>query len=215
LYQCGVRSAEWGETASSCLFIIALYLISKFEPWTMNYEPLTLNPERIIRRCIMKKALVLMVMVAVSVCYATTLYAAQKAYYVQSVKAKVMSSPSFKAGVIVEMHRGDKLYSSGRKGSWIKVKVAKKYGYISSMLVATHPPFKRVRVIKGDDTKIQRGVRRRASSYTSAAAARGLTKEDRRRLSKEEKIDYDSLEKIESFQLDQDEIDRFMEGKSL
>jgi hypothetical protein len=163
----------------------------------------------------MRKILLLLVVVAVSVCYATTLYAAQKAYYVQSVKAKVMSSPSFKAGVIVVMHRGDKLYSSGRKGSWIKVKVAKKYGYISSMLVATHPPFKRVRVIRSDEKKIKHGVRRRASSYTSAAAARGLTKEDRRRLSKEEKIDYDSLEKIESFQLGDDEIARFMEGNNL
>ncbi len=163
----------------------------------------------------MRKTLMLLVMVVVSVCYATTLYAAQKAYYVQSIKAKVMTAPSFKSGVIAEMHRGDKLYSSGRKGSWIKVRASKKNGYISSLLVSTHPPFKRVRFIRGDDKKIKQGVRRRASSYTSAAAARGLTQDDRKRLSREEKIDYDSLEKIESFQLGQDEIARFMEGNNL
>jgi beta-N-acetylglucosaminidase len=60
--------------------------------------------------------------------------------------------------------------------------------------------------------EIKQGVRRRASSYTSAAAARGLAADDRRRLSKEEKVDYESLEKVEAFQLSADEINRFMEG---
>lgn len=163
----------------------------------------------------MKKYILLLVLVVVSVCIATSLYAAQTTYYVQSVKAKVMSAPSFKSGVIAEMNRGDKLYSSGRNGAWIKVRVSKKNGYISSLLVSTHPPFERVRVIKADEKEIRQGVRRRASSYTSAAAARGLTQDDRRRLSREEKIDYDSLEKVESFQLGQDEIARFMEGGNL
>lgn len=162
----------------------------------------------------MRKMLLLLVMVVVSVFFSTALYA-QTVYYVQSVKAKVMSGASFKSGVIAEVGKGHKLISSGREGSWIKVKFNDKDGYVSSLLAATHPPFEKMGVIKGEDAEIKQGVRRRASSYTSAAAARGLAQDDRRRLSKEEKVDYESLEKVESFQLSSDEISRFMEGRKL
>jgi hypothetical protein len=79
--------------------------------------------------------------------------------------------------------------------------------------VSTHPPFEKTGVIKGEDAEISQGVRRRASSFTSAAAARGLAADDRKRLSKEEKIDYESLEKVEAFKLSDNEIALFMEGK--
>jgi hypothetical protein len=159
----------------------------------------------------MRKTLFRVLMVVTSV-FISTMVSAQTDYYVQSVKAKVMSSPSFKSAVIIEIARGFKLVASGREGSWVKVRIADKDGYVSSLLVSTHPPFKKTEVIKGDDADIKQGVRRRASSYTSAAAARGLTQDDRRRLSKEEKVDYESLEKIEAFTLSDDEITRFMEG---
>jgi uncharacterized protein YgiM (DUF1202 family) len=145
----------------------------------------------------------------------TTMLYAQTEYYVQSVKAKVMSGPSFKSGIVSEVSKGQKLSSSGREGSWVKVRISEKDGYVSSLLVSTHPPFEKPGVIKGEDAEIKQGVRRRASSYTSAAAARGLAQDDRRRLSKEEAIDYESLEKMESFTLGPEEITRFMEGNKL
>jgi hypothetical protein len=162
----------------------------------------------------MRKTLFLVVMVVTGVFFSTMVYA-QTEYYVQSVKAKVMSGPSFKSPVIAEVAKGFKLVASGREGSWVKVRIFDKDGFVSSLLVATHPPFEKTGVIKGDDADIKQGVRRRASSYTSAAAARGLTQDDRRRLSKEEKVDYESLEKIEAFTLSDDEITRFMEGNKL
>ncbi len=162
----------------------------------------------------MRKTFLLLVMVVVSMFFATILHA-QTEFYVQSVKAKVMSGPSFKSGVIAEVSKGYKLISSGRQGSWIRVRFSDKDGYVSSLLVSTHPPFEKMMIIKGEDTEIKQGVRRRASSYTSAAAARGLAQDDRRRLSKEEKIDYESLAKVEAFTLSSDEITRFMEGGKL
>lgn len=136
-------------------------------------------------------------------------------YYVQSVKAKVMSGPSFKSDVIQEVAKGQKLASSGKEGSWVKVKIADKDGYVPSLVVSTHPPLEKTGVIKGEDGEIKQGVRRRASSYTSAAAARGLASDDRKRQGQEEKIDYDSLEKMEAFTLSPQEVARFMEGKKL
>jgi uncharacterized protein YgiM (DUF1202 family) len=154
---------------------------------------------------------VLALSAVVSLASVKALYA-ESVYYVQSVKAKVMSSFSFKATVIAEVGKGTKLFSSGREGNWIKVKYHKKTGYVSALLLSPYPPIAKTGVIKGEETEIKQGVRRRASSYTSAAAARGLTQDDRRRLSKEEKVDYESLEKIESFKLSADEVARFMEG---
>lgn len=159
----------------------------------------------------MNRTFLLSIMAAMGVLFATTLHA-QTEYYVQSVKAKVMSGPSFRSGIIFEASRGYKFSSSGREGSWVKVRLSDKDGYVSSLLLATRPPFEKTGVIKGEDAEIKHGVRRRASSYTSAAAARGLTRDDRRRLSKEEKTDYESLEKVEAFTLSSDEVSRFSEG---
>jgi len=162
----------------------------------------------------MRKMIAMSAMVVAAVVFSTAVHA-QTVYYVQSVKAKVMSGTSFKSGVIAEVSKGDKLTSSGREGSWIKVRFNDKDGYVSSLLVAVHPPFGKVGVIKGEDAEIHQGVRRRASSYTSAAAARGLAQDDRRRVNTDEKADYASVERMESFSLSSDEISRFMEGKKL
>jgi hypothetical protein len=162
----------------------------------------------------MKKIVVLAVLFLAGIFYSTALYA-QNMYYVQSVKAKVMSSTSFKAPVLGEVGKGYKFDASGREGSWVKVKFNDREGYVSSLVLSTHPPFGKTGVIKADDGDIKQGVRRRASSYTSAAAARGLAQDDRRRLSKEEKADYDSLDKIEAFKVTPDELSKFMEGHQL
>jgi uncharacterized protein YgiM (DUF1202 family) len=162
----------------------------------------------------MKRMFVTVVFFMVTIIFASAVHA-QGEYYVQSVKAKVMSATSFKAAVMGEVAKGFKFVSADKEGTWVKVKYNNKVGYVSSLLVSTHPPFDKTGVIKGDESDIKQGVRRRASSYTSAAAARGLASDDRRRLSTQEKADYDSLEKMESFKLTSDEISRFMEGNTL
>ncbi len=136
-------------------------------------------------------------------------------YYVQSLKAKVMAEPSFKSKTLDELNKGTKLTSLGKVGSWIKVTYKTKTGYVSSMLLSAHQPMERLSLIKGEETDIKQSVRRRASTYTSAAAARGLAADDRRRLSRDEKVDYGALEKVEAFTLSNDDVKRFMEGKKL
>jgi hypothetical protein len=140
---------------------------------------------------------------------------AQEIYYVQSLRAKIMSAPSFKSKAVGEASKGTKLTSSGREGSWIKVRFYERDGYVAALILSKHPPLNRQSVIKGDETEIKQGVRRRASTYTSAAAARGLAQDDRRRLSREEKADYTGLEKMESVAVSMDEVVRFMEGNTI
>ena len=76
-------------------------------------------------------------------------------------------------------------------------------------------PLERQSIIKGEERDIKQSVRRRASTYTSAAAARGLAQDDRRRLSTEEKVDYGGLEKMEAFSVSSEEVSRFMEGSKI
>jgi len=156
------------------------------------------------------RVLVLSTMMVILV-LSSTLFA-QTIFYVQSAKAKIMIGASFKSASLGEVHKGFKFTSSGREGSWVKVKFDNRDGYVSSLLLSTHPPLDKAGIIKAEDTDIKQGVRRRASSYTSAAAARGLAQDDRRRLSKEEKVNYEALDKIESFTVSADEVSRFMEG---
>ena len=158
------------------------------------------------------KRVIFVVVGCVVMLFVSAVAFAQGEYYVQSVKAKVMSAASFKAPVLGEASKGYKFVSTAKTGSWIKVQFNGKEGYVSSLLLSTHPPFEKTGVIKGDEGDIKQGVRRRASSYTSAAAARGLAADDRRRLSKEEKVDYESLDKVESFKLSAEEVNRFAEG---
>ncbi len=140
---------------------------------------------------------------------------AQDTYYVQSLKAKILSEPSFKGKTIAEAVKGARLVSSGREGNWVKVVLPQKEGYISSLLVTKYPPLEKTSVIKGDETDIKQSVRRRASTYTSAAAARGLAQDDRRRVSTEDKTDYGGLEKMEAVAISSEEVSRFMEGSKL
>lgn len=137
---------------------------------------------------------------------------AQQVYYVQSAKARVMSSASFKANLIAEVGRGYKLTGLGKERNWTRVKYGSQEGFVPSLLLSANPPLQKQSIIKGEDSALQQNVRRRASTYTSAAAARGLTADDRRRLSKEEKVDYESLEQVEAVMVTEAEIQKFIGG---
>lgn len=159
----------------------------------------------------MKKHIFLLVMFVVNSLCAGLLYADQF-YYVQSAKAKILSSPSFGAEMIAEATMGEKLGLKKKDGSWVQVDYQGKEGYVSSLLVSSHPPLEKKRFIKASDPRIEHGVRRRTSYFASAAAARGLTREDRMRADTEGAVDYPALMKMEELSFSDDEVAQFMEG---
>ena len=156
----------------------------------------------------MKRIAVLIALLMTVLFGATNVYA-ESAYYVQSASAKILAQPSFRSKVITEVRMGEKLIAIGKDGSWIKVSKAGKEGYISSLLLSSHPPMKKIEIIKADDVEINQGVRRRASSFSSAAAARGLTKEDRVRADNEDEADYGAVKRMESMKVKSEEVDQF------
>jgi uncharacterized protein YgiM (DUF1202 family) len=157
------------------------------------------------------KSISLFILAAMMILFCTSSHA-EDVYYVQSLKAKVMKESSFRSNVIGEAGKGQKLVSTGREGSWIKVRYDSQEGYVSSLLVAVHPPLEKASLIKGREGDIKQGVRRRASTYTSAAAARGLASEDRKRLNEEGRADYEALEKMEALTIGAEEVEQFEKG---
>jgi len=142
----------------------------------------------------------------------TSIGHAESIYFVQSENAKIMSQPSFKSDIVAKVSLGEKLNAIGKEGNWIKVALGDKTGYISALLISNHAPMKKVGVVQADGAEIDQGVRRRASSFSSAAAARGLTKEDSKHAHEEGKADYEAVKKMESVTVKEDEVTRFAAG---
>jgi uncharacterized protein YgiM (DUF1202 family) len=161
------------------------------------------------RRCVMKKNTICLLALCLTALFATSVFG-QQVMYVQSLKAKVMKGPSFRSAIVGEIGKGHMVTLTGKEGNWANVRFGpREEGYISMLLLSKHPPISKQGLIKAEEGVISTSVRRRASTYTSAAAARGLAADDRRRLSVAEKSDYTSLEKIEEFTLPEDEILKF------
>jgi uncharacterized protein YgiM (DUF1202 family) len=159
----------------------------------------------------MKKQLLTLILCLPGILYATLTHA-DSTYYVQSDNANVRAEPSFGAKVIAKVAKGQTLTSLSKDGSWIKVKVDGKEGYISSLLVSSHAPLDKPAITKtADETDAKPTARRRASSYTSAAAARGLTDEEKNSDGVVEKSNYKAVDKMESIKVTPEEVKKFKE----
>lgn len=129
--------------------------------------------------------------------------------YVQSEEAKVFDKPSFEGKIIIKLQKGTKIDVIEKKSSWIKTVVQGKEGYISSFVLAKNPPSEKITQKK---MEIVETSRKRTSEYTTAVAGvRGLTEEDRKRLSIEGKVNYEALEKIENVKVTKEDIKKFFE----
>lgn len=138
---------------------------------------------------------------------------AQDVVYVQSLKAKLMSAPSFKSDIIAVFKQGDKMEVIERQNRWIKVHKNGTTGWLPKLLVAVNPPLKKTSVLTAtEDDSQKKNVRRRASSTATAAAARGLKQDDRARMSDQERADWKALKKVESLQIDASEVTDFAPG---
>lgn len=137
--------------------------------------------------------------------------AGSQTLYVQSYKAKIMKSPSFKAKVVATAQKGTELTVLSKKGRWYKVSIKGKKGWVSGLLVSQTPPMKKVSVFAKADKDISAKARRRASVMTTAAAARGLAEDGRKRLGAETRVDYAAMEKINAISVSESEVDAFIE----
>lgn len=128
--------------------------------------------------------------------------------YVKSAKASLLESPAFGAPAVATIAKGDKLLEVTRDGRWVQVAFQSTNGWISTLLVSEKPPIAKVSLLNSSDTDMKVTARRRASAFTSAAAARGLA--ERSRASSGFKVDYDGVEYMKSLQIETDELNNFI-----
>lgn len=129
--------------------------------------------------------------------------------YVQSVRAPILSEPSLGSAKVAEAVKGEAVKELEKSGNWYKVGYRDKTGWISRLLVNSNPPAGKVSVLEESAEKLDKTVRKRASAFTTAAAARGLA-EDRARISDKFKVDYKSVEIMEALNIREEEAVRFI-----
>lgn len=162
----------------------------------------------------MRKKIIFSIIV-LSILYVARLSFAEDILYVQSLRAKIFLQPSFDSVVITEVQKGYKFNSLEKKGNWFRLSISGKDGYISSYLVGKNAPLSRTEIGKEAAT-VTESARSRASQQTTAVAGvRGLAEERRARLGKEEKLNYEALEKIEKFSITDEELKVFMKEGNL
>lgn len=138
--------------------------------------------------------------------------------YVHSMNASVYKMPSMKSKKLVTLDKGAQLQVTKSKGAWYKVKTTtgkQTSGWIYKFMVRKKPItnssklYSKLRSFFYKIESISKKSRRRPSSYTSTAAARGL-REKRRHFAEKYNSDYDALEVIESIEITDEEAIAFL-----
>lgn len=148
-------------------------------------------------------------------CMPLTVSAAAEVVYVSSVKAKLLSDPDFKSKAILMLKKGEQITVLGQKGPWLNVQTPdQKTGWLSKFLTKPTPPNDRVTVLPGDEGTILKDVRRRTSTITTAAAARGLADVSKGSKADLYVSDMAAVEYMESFQIAPRELKEFADAIS-
>lgn len=140
--------------------------------------------------------------------------------WVHSFKAPLYQTPSISSKKIIELEKGTNVIGIEEKENWYKVKYKGKDGWVYKLMVRKTPPletkdlFAKLKSLFHKTDVLREKSRKRPSSYTTTAAARGL-REKRQRFADKYGHDYDALEKIESIEIsDTEALEFLMSGVS-
>ena len=124
--------------------------------------------------------------------------------YVRSYKIKLTESPQRGSKKLLVLKRGDKVKKLETKKSWIKIRYNKTEGWVNKLALSKKPPKKRVSLfVKKVD--ITSKARKRASTFTSAAAARGLMDSGKDELVTKKGPNFVALAKMEGVEVNVEE----------
>lgn len=130
--------------------------------------------------------------------------------YVQSVKAPILSAPNLGSPKVDEAKKGEQLIEVEKQGNWHKVNYKDKTGWVSKLLVGQRPPAGKVSVLESSGEKLETGARKRASAFTTAAAARGFA-EERSRVSDKYKVNFAKVEQMEALRISDEDAMKFLQ----
>ena len=137
----------------------------------------------------------------------------EEALFVQPYQVKIYAKPSIASEVLGTVDSGFRFVSSGREGNWVKLDFKGKQGFIPAVQAAKTPPLGKS-TSQSAEPSPKLSVRARASSTTAVVAGmKGLTYEDRARVTKGELSDFEALDKVDALKISPDELKVFqLEG---
>jgi len=144
----------------------------------------------------------------------SSLYAtADESLFVQPYRVKIYAKPSIAAEVLGSVDSGYQFVSVGRDGNWVKLAFKGKQGFIPAVQTAKTPPLGKS-AVQTAETAPKLGARARTSSSSAVVAGmKGLTYEDRARVTKGERSDFEALDKVDELKITPDELRAFqLEG---
>lgn len=143
-----------------------------------------------------------------SLILAVTAYA-EDYLYVQPFKARIFAKPAISSEVLGTVESGFRFAAGGKEGNWVKLNYNGRNGFIPAVQTAATPPVGKSASTAGE-TSTKLGARARTSSSTAVVAGmKGLTYEDRARVSKAEASNIDALEKVEGLKITIAELEKF------
>ncbi len=129
--------------------------------------------------------------------------------YVQSERTALREEPFVGAEALEMLEQGTQVERLKQASGWYHVRHEGREGWLSRLTVSNRPPMDPQTIADGEQAREMNEARRRPSQVASAAAARGLTPEERERLSAREAADYAALERLEELRLTKEEIEAF------
>jgi hypothetical protein len=137
----------------------------------------------------------------------------EEVLFVQPFKAKIFAKQSIVSEVLGSVDSGFQFVSAGRDGNWVKLDFKGKQGFIPAVQTAKTPPLGKSSS-QGAETSPKLGARARTSSSSAVVAGmKGLTYEDRARVTKGERSDFEALDKVDELKTTLDELRVFqLEG---
>ncbi|MFQ5559287.1 MAG: hypothetical protein ACE5FU_01695 [Nitrospinota bacterium] len=137
--------------------------------------------------------------------------------FIRSVQAELKKEPVFSAEGVIVLLQGEKAELLEKKGAWRLVSAKGAQGWLISFFTSPRPPMKTkpASLLKTSGVDLSGKGRRRASVYTSAAAARGLVEESERKGGKQYPANFSSLSVVESYAVSNWEVSEFLKTGGL
>lgn len=128
--------------------------------------------------------------------------------YIKSYKVKPMESLTSKKSM-APITRGTKVEKLFLEQQWVKIDYNGKSGWVHKLSVSSRPPVKRVSLL-AKNIDISTVARKRASSFTSTGAARGLSDVSKIKLADRIAPNFELLQEIENVVVDPEQAVAFL-----
>lgn len=142
---------------------------------------------------------------------ATTAFS-EDSLFVQPFRAKLYSKPLMASEVIGTVDSGFQFVSAGKEGSWVKLSYKGKPGYIPAVQTAKTPPLGKSTAPTAEVAPKLAARARTSSTSAVVAGMKGLTYEDRARVSSDERSNFESLDKVDAIKVSFEELESFQQG---